>query len=112
MTLYWEVVDADIPAPSPARAGPLATFVHLSAEDPSEIVAQYDGWETALTGLEPGDLITQRIALSLGADVAPGRYYLRAGLYSPQTGQRLPLAGGGELITLQPLDVSAGPPMP
>ena len=109
LTLYWETGKAEVEAPSPARAGPLAAFVHLSAEDPALIVAQYDGWEAALAGLEPGDLIAQEITLPIAGDMAPGRYFLRAGLYSPQTGQRLLLAGGKDMITLQPLDVKAAP---
>src|SRR5690606_25395903 len=109
LTLYWETGKAEVEAPSPARAGPLAAFVHLSAEDPALIVAQYDGWEAALAGLEPGDLIAQEITLPIAGDVAPGRYFLRAGLYSPQTGQRLLLNEGEDMITLQPLDVKAVP---
>jgi hypothetical protein len=107
-TLYWQVSDVEaIPAPAPARAGPLASFIHVSIEDPADIIAQYDGWETALTGLERGDVITQQVTLPLPADTGPGRYYLRTGLYSPQSGERLPLAGGGDILTLGLLDIEA-----
>jgi hypothetical protein len=109
LTLYWEVGSGEVPAPAPARSGPLASFIHLSGEDPGEIVAQYDGWETALTGLERGDVISQRVALALPAGMAPGRYYLRAGLYSPQTGQRLPASSGGDIVTLGAVEVVAAP---
>ena len=107
LTLYWETGKAEVEAPSPARAGPLAAFVHLSAEDPALIVAQYDGWEAALAGLEPGDLIAQEITLPIAGDMAPGAG-LRAGLYSPRRGSACSLPGK-DMITLQPLDVKAAP---
>lgn len=91
LTLYWRRESAAIPMPAPATASPLAAFVHLSGEDPADIVAQYDGWDVALAGLEPGDLISQRVTIPIPAGTLPGVYYLRAGLYSPQSGQRLPL---------------------
>ena len=106
LTLVWRRETAEIPAPAPAKAGPLAAFVHLSGADPAQIVTQYDGWDTAVTGLEAGDLITQRITLWLPPGVEPGEWFLRAGLYSPQTGQRFPLAGGpADFVTLGSLVV-------
>ncbi|NJN54812.1 MAG: hypothetical protein HC804_08715 [Anaerolineae bacterium] len=68
--------------------------MHLSAADAAQIVAQYDGWGTAVSTLEAGDIIVQRVTLIPAPDTAPGDYFLRAGLYSPQTGQRFPLVGG------------------
>jgi 4-amino-4-deoxy-L-arabinose transferase-like glycosyltransferase len=107
LTLYWQVGSAAVETPAPSRAGPLAAFVHISGDDPAQIAAQYDGWEAALTGLERGDLIAQRITLPLPAGTAPGAYYLRTGLYSPQSGQRLSLVEGGDLFVLGTLEVSA-----
>ena len=103
LTLFWQRGTAEVPQPAPTKGGPLALFVHLSGEDPAQIVAQYDGWGTAVSGLEPGDIITQNITLSPPADTPAGDYFLRVGLYSPQTGQRFPLAdGSGDFITLVP----------
>ena len=83
-------------------------FVHLSGEDPSQIVAQYDGWDAALTGLEPGDVIIQHVTLSVPPEVPAGRYFLRAGLYSPQTGQRLPVRGDAtDFVTLGEVEIVA-----
>lgn len=96
LTLYWEVGDGEVAMPAPAAASPLAAFVHLSGADPGQIIAQYDGWEAALSGLEAGDRITQRITLSVPAEAPPGTFYLRAGLYSPQSGRRLPVTGVDE----------------
>ncbi|MGW8318864.1 MAG: ArnT family glycosyltransferase [Candidatus Promineifilaceae bacterium] len=97
LTLYWQVGKAGVAAPSPAAAPPLAAFVHLSAADPAQIIAQYDGWQTALTGLEPGDVIVQPVTLTVPDGVSPGDYYLRVGLYSPQSGQRLPVSVRGQV---------------
>ncbi|MBK8984983.1 MAG: hypothetical protein IPM39_02705 [Chloroflexi bacterium] len=55
-------------------------------------MAQFDGWPTALTGLESGDIIAQPVTLIPALDTPPGDYVVRLGLYSPQSGQRLPLA--------------------
>jgi 4-amino-4-deoxy-L-arabinose transferase-like glycosyltransferase len=95
LALVWQVtaenVGRTIAMPAPSAAAPLAAFVHISAEDPAQIIAQYDGWGTALTGLEQADRIYQPIRLTVPADAQPGSYYLRLGLYSPQSGHRLPL---------------------
>ncbi len=95
-----------MPMPTPAKAGPLAAFVHLSGIDPAQIAAQYDGWDTAVTTLELGDIIIQKITLRPSPDMEAGEWFLRAGLYSPQTGQRFPLANGsGDFVTLGSLVV-------
>jgi 4-amino-4-deoxy-L-arabinose transferase-like glycosyltransferase len=111
ITLVWQVKTADVAMPSPTMADPLAAFIHLSsADDSGEIVAQYDGWETALTGLENGDIITQFVEVQVPEDTAPATYLLRAGLYSPQSWQRLPTTWAGEetdRITLAPVTVVA-----
>lgn len=90
-------------APRPSQAAPLAAFVHLSGADPAQIAAQFDGWPTALTGLEPGDIIVQPVTLSVQETAVPGDYAVRVGLYSPQSGQRLPLVspvGAGDAFLL------------
>ena len=96
LTLTWRVGSAELPRPAPATAAPLAAFVHLSGEDPAGILAQYDGWETALLGLERGDLIQQHITLQVPQTPVPESYYIQVGLYSPQTDARLVPNGGVE----------------
>ncbi|MCA9960744.1 MAG: hypothetical protein KC443_17010, partial [Anaerolineales bacterium] len=64
--------------------------------DPAAIVAQADGWPTALSGLEQGDVIAQPLTIFLPADVPAGDYFVRLGLYSPQSGMRLPVLVDGE----------------
>ena len=94
LTLYWQVDSADIVTPKSSQAAPLAAFVHVSGADPSQIIAQYDGWPTALSGLESGDIIAQPITLFVSPDAAPADYFVRVGLYSPQSRQRLIVANG------------------
>lgn len=85
ITLYWQAGNAPVPWPAPSSGPPLASFVHVWDGGEQRIVAQYDGWGAALSGVEPGDIIVQHVSLSLPADAAPGAYQLTTGLYSPQT---------------------------
>jgi hypothetical protein len=95
LVLYWQVGSQPMPMPAPTRGAALAAFVHLTAAgDPQAKIAQFDGWPTALRGLEPGDVIAQPVELSIAPDAAPGVYDLLAGLYSPQSFARLTVAGG------------------
>jgi hypothetical protein len=88
----WRRGEAIMPMPAPTRGEAISAFFHLvAADDPERRVAQYDGWEVALRGLEPGDRVVQNLELTLAADAPPGDYRLLAGLYSPQDGQRLTL---------------------
>jgi 4-amino-4-deoxy-L-arabinose transferase-like glycosyltransferase len=112
LVLYWQVETADffhtLPLPAPTAASPLAAFIHLSGQDPGDIVAQYDGWDVALTGLESGDVIRYPVTLTVPSDTPSGTYYLRLGLYMPQSGARLPAVTPTETadwVTLPPITV-------
>lgn len=105
LTVTWRVGEKPLPELNPATARPLAAFVHLSADDPSHIIAQYDGWPTALRGLEVGDVIRQVVHLSIPSDTPPGNYHVRVGLYLPATGARLPILDQGATSDIAPLDV-------
>lgn len=103
LTLYWQKEAGSVAQPAPATGRPLAAFVHLSGADPAHIVAQFDGWDTALMGLEAGDLIVQRVTLFPPDDTPVGDYFLRVGLYSPQSGGRLTAVGAdgsADFVTL------------
>jgi len=67
-------------------------FVHLQAADGS-IVAQSDGvpanWTRPTTGWLPGEFVADGRSLHLPPDLAPGAYTLAAGMYRPDTGERL-----------------------
>jgi hypothetical protein len=92
-TLYWQVGTAPLAMPAPTRASPLAAFVHLVVEEPSATVAQCDGWHTALRGLEPSDVVVHQLEIELPDGLAAGEYPILVGLYSPQSGERLLIAG-------------------
>lgn len=107
LTLTWRAGSADVAQPSPATAAPLAAFVHLSGDDAADILAQYDGWGAALTGLESGDLIRQRVTLQVPQDAERDSYYIQVGLYSPQTGLRLAVSDRSEsYVRLGPFERS------
>jgi len=89
LTLYWEVGTQPMPQPAPTRGAPISAFAHVVDGDPALKVAEFDSWNTALRGLEPGDIIAQRAFLQISEDAAPGLYDLLVGLYSPQNWQRL-----------------------
>lgn len=97
LTLYWKT-----------RAAPPAdytVFIHLLDES-GQLAAQFDGPPTAgsyPTSLwEPGEII---IDTRLLAGLSPGRYRVLAGLYHPDTGERLTVPGrpGGtiELFSME-----------
>jgi 4-amino-4-deoxy-L-arabinose transferase-like glycosyltransferase len=95
VALHWRVGGGPMPQPAPTRGAALAAFVHLTVPgDPGQKIAQFDGWPTALRGLEPGDVIVHLVMLELAPE-SEGRYDLLVGLYSPQSGTRL-------LVTNQP----------
>jgi hypothetical protein len=95
LLIYWQVGSLPMPMPAPTRGAPLAAFVHLTAPgDPQAKIAQFDGWPTALRGLETGDIIAQPVEMTVAPAATPGPYDLLAGLYSPQSFARLTLTGG------------------
>jgi 4-amino-4-deoxy-L-arabinose transferase-like glycosyltransferase len=95
LTLYWEAL---------ARmADDYKVFVHLVGPAPDEkIAAQSD--KMPLDGLwptwawEPGYSVRDVHRLELPSDLPPGRYELRAGLYRPDDGQRVPVHTPAELV--------------
>ena len=42
---------------------------------------------------QPGDIIRDPLSIPLPADLSPGSYDIRLGVYSPETGERLPVSG-------------------
>lgn len=91
LTLYWQAVEV--------VNLPYKTFVHLendggqtteprlwSQSDDSPVCGAYSTqrWQV-------GQIITDRHVVRLPADIPPGRYSLRVGLYEPETGLRTDL---------------------
>jgi hypothetical protein len=110
VVLYWQAlrpVDTDY-----------RSFVHLDAPtdqrtwagsdnyQPGDATAQIDiptsTWDTA-------HYVRDEHFIRVPPNVPPVRFSLRAGLYDPDTGQRLPLASAeGNTITLRPVQVTPG----
>jgi hypothetical protein len=87
-----------------------SVFVHLvPAQDSGQVVAQGDAppldgsWPTSLW--RPGVRLDDAHTIPLPADLAPGAYHLRVGLYDPLTGTRLPLPDGTDALQLAPIEL-------
>jgi hypothetical protein len=102
LTTYWQVTGALV--------APVAFFVHVTED--RQIVGQYDGWGTALRGLEIGDVIVQHVRVPVAPDVLPGTYNLELGVYSPDTMQRWPVRSSAlpnltaDRVLLTPVEVA------
>ena len=84
-------------------------FVHLLAPD-GTLIAQSDAFPTWLTPTptsqwSPHQPFFDRHTLSLPTNLPAGLYTLKLGLYHSQTSERLPLADGGDAISLTPIRV-------
>jgi hypothetical protein len=83
-------------------------FVHLlDAND--QVITQHDsqpqGGAYPTSVWDVGEVVEDTHLLSLPADLAPPPYRLRIGLYLLETGERLPVEGGGDSVELGPLDL-------
>jgi hypothetical protein len=79
-----------------APARPYKVFLHLT-DGPGNVVAQHDGEPAGgsrpTTGWEPGEVIIDNHGLLVPADLPPGEYTLRLGLYDAfDPNARLPVA--------------------
>jgi 4-amino-4-deoxy-L-arabinose transferase-like glycosyltransferase len=95
LTLYWQALTR--------IADDYKVFVHMVGPGPEErIAAQSD--KVPLDGVwptwawEPGYPVRDQYRLELPADLSPGRYELRAGLYRSNDGWRVPVQGPAELV--------------
>src|SRR5262249_36317723 len=93
--LYWQAVtppDQDY-----------TVFVQL-LDGSGKLAAQLDsmpaGGRLPTSSWEPGEVIADPHEIPLPPGLAPGKFRLIAGLYLLATGQRLPLASGGDSVTL------------
>ena len=89
MQLVWQRGAAPMPMPSPIRGEPISAFVQVAQGGGGMVMAGFDGWDVALRGLMPGDVLIQVVDIELAKDFPVGAYSLFAGIYSPQDGQRL-----------------------
>jgi 4-amino-4-deoxy-L-arabinose transferase-like glycosyltransferase len=100
LTMYWQATGQSPPF--------LKIFMHL-LDAPDHIAAQADRQSVLADTLQVGDVFLQRQTIDLPPDLPAGIYQLSIGLYSGQTGQRLPLYQGesqrGDRIFLQTITV-------
>ena len=100
VTTYWQVIDQPPPF--------MTTFVHL-LDSTGQIAAQIDRQSVLADTLQPGDVFLQLHSIDLPAELPPGSLRLSIGLYSSETGQRLPLYEGEALrsdhLLLQPITI-------
>ncbi len=87
-------------------------FVQLLSSE-GKLVAQSDGYPAGgalpTSSWLPGEIIRDEHRLTLRPDLPPGTYHLIAGLYLLSTGQRLPVAGGGDFVELASLLLPSSP---
>lgn len=100
LSLFWQAL-----APLERR---YKVFLHL-VDGEGNIVAQRDaepgGGRRLTTDWEVGEVITDNHGILIPAGTVPGMHQLRAGLYDPAEGTRLPLQGGRTTIDLQKIPV-------
>jgi len=85
-------------------------FLHLLQPDGSLLVqsdGEPAGWTRPTTGWAVGEVVLDVRNLEIPVDAPPGEYRLVAGLYDPDTGQRLPLPDGTTAILIAPLTLKA-----
>ena len=69
------------------------TDKHHDAPRRPVVLIILDGFGANPDSLRPGDLLLHVHRLATAPDAPPGRYWLQIGLYNPETGARLPVAG-------------------
>lgn len=84
-------------------------FVHLIGAD-GQLVSQSDAtparWTRPTSGWQAGEFVTDVHTLQLKPETPPGEYRLVVGMYDASTGQRLPLASGGNVVELSRVSVT------
>jgi len=102
LRLYWQ-------APQMPTAN-YSVFVHLTAADDQQAIAQYDGAPTSpryltLQWNDPAELhISPDISITAPDDTPAGAYRLQIGLYDFTTGIRLTAADGSDSIDV-PIEI-------
>jgi hypothetical protein len=102
LTLYWR---ADAP-----MVTDYTVFVHV-LDAAGHTVVQADAPPQA--GRYPthwwdrGEVVADQHTVPLPADLRPGEYRMRVGLYNPASGERLPLGGmNGDAVELGPISTA------
>ena len=84
LTLYW--------IKQQPHGEVYSVFVHV-VDESGATVTQSDHWPGGLPTniLDAGQIVIDQLTLDLPADLPPGRYQLRVGLYLAERGARLPI---------------------
>lgn len=84
LTLYW--------IKQQPHGEVYSVFVHV-VDESGATVTQSDHWPGGLPTniLDAGQIVIDQLTLDLPADLPPGRYQLRVGLYLAESGARLPI---------------------
>ncbi len=89
----------------------LAFFAHVIDDNQQNIAGQYDGWGTALRGLEIGDMIVQHVSVPIKPDATPGAYVLQLGVYVPDTMTRWtvrsPIGASADRVILSSVEITS-----
>jgi hypothetical protein len=103
LTLYWQALV------EPAAV--YTAFVHLLNEA-GETVLTADHWPGGLPSdiWAAGQVIEDRVPLALPAELPPGVYRIRLGLYTADDGRRLPLDGAEADYLILPQTLNVGAP--
>jgi hypothetical protein len=103
LSLHWEALQ---------RMGYYKVFVHLYDADTGDLVAQHDqvprAWTYPTNWWEAGEIVSDEVSLPLEG-VPAGDYRLSVGVYEPETGDRLRLAGGELLLNLEEIHIPLPP---
>jgi hypothetical protein len=101
MLSYWKVIN-------PPQED-IKLFLHLIDEN-GEIIAQHDGLDISVQGLQPGDELIQLHTAQLPENLTPGDYGLQIGAYRVDDFSRLLLADDrSDRILLDKYPVIAAP---
>ena len=95
VTLHWQALRE--------MSESYTVFVHLvdkngAVRDQKDNTPMNDTYPTTLW--QPGEFVSDAYILSLPPELPPGEYALEVGLYLPETGARLPVAGDDDRIEL------------
>ncbi|MCL4263251.1 MAG: phospholipid carrier-dependent glycosyltransferase [Anaerolineae bacterium] len=83
---------------------PVKIFIHL-LDAQGNIAAQWDGLGAAWEGWHTGDALLHTHTIPLPADLPPGAYEIRLGLYHPQTNQRWLTETGADYLILEEVEI-------
>ncbi len=97
ITLQWRAIQVP--------GADYTVFVHL-LDSEGQVVSQQDSppqdGAYPTSAWDAGEVMFDTHVLLLPPDLAPGLYSVQVGLYLPASGERLPVAGGGDSVELGP----------